>query len=199
MSDETCPQCSVELVPIERAALSALACHACGGTWLGRETMSAVTRTLDPASIQVGDVAGELAEIPFPPHASSPPCPICRAPMRTDVIAGTDVEIDACAEHGTWLDRGELQTLVRELMARQPADQMPAVLASAAAQTPIGSHPITPDELRAQMISQYGIDPSAPPRGPAMNAGLDFAQGAATSLAIDIGISLIGSMLGGRR
>jgi Zn-finger nucleic acid-binding protein len=199
--EQQCPQCQLALIAIDRPELSALACHACGGTWLVRETMSRVSSTLDPASIQVGEVASELAEIPFPPHASSPPCPTCRTPMRTAIMTGTDVEVDSCSDHGTWLDRGELQTLIRELMARQPADNLPAVYASAVAQTPVGPHPITPDELRAQMIAQYGVDPSAPPKllNSTTNTALNFGQGMATSLAVDLGISILGSLLGNSR
>ncbi len=204
MTDATsapCPQCQKPLDIVDRSTVVGYACHDCGGIWLDSETTARVEQSLDTQTIQVGEVAASLAEIPFPPHAASPPCPICRAPMHTLSAPSTDVELDRCEAHGTWFDRGELQTLIRELMDRMTtttdASSFDASSSSSSTQ-PSGPHPITPKELRAQMIAQYGVDPSAPP--PQETPGLDFAQGVATNLAIDVGISILGSLIsGGRR
>jgi Zn-finger nucleic acid-binding protein len=47
------------------------------------------------------------------------PCPICKAIMRSEAQFG--VGIDTCPEHGVWLDRGELDTIVTSLKAVSPA------------------------------------------------------------------------------
>jgi Zn-finger nucleic acid-binding protein len=121
--------------------------------------------------------------------------------MHTLSAPNTDVELDSCAEHGTWFDRGELQTLIREMdRMTTPAAASPFDSSASTQPTtsqPRGPHPITPEELRAQMIAEYGVDPSAPPQQG--TPSLDFAQGVATNLAIDVGISILGSLLGGSR
>jgi Zn-finger nucleic acid-binding protein len=43
------------------------------------------------------------------------PCPICGKLMKTEGQFG--VGIDACPEHGVWLDRGELEMIVRSAKA----------------------------------------------------------------------------------
>ena len=196
-----CPQCDKPLDIVDRSTLVGYACHDCGGIWLDAETTARVERRLDTQTIQVGEIAAGLAEIPFPPHRAAPPCPICRVAMRTSSVPRTDVEVDSCDAHGTWFDRGELQTLIRELMARMTEPTFPLPRSSnadaAGSSSSNGPHPITPDEMRAQMIAQYGIDPSAP--APRDTSGYDLAQGVATSIAVDVGLSILGSLLGGNR
>ena len=38
------------------------------------------------------------------------PCPICGKHMEVDEMSG--INIDYCGEHGVWLDRGELPTIL---------------------------------------------------------------------------------------
>src|SRR5262249_40668894 len=38
-------------------------------------------------------------------------CPECRAPLARGTLPGTSLELDACASHGTWFDRGELRVV----------------------------------------------------------------------------------------
>ena len=40
-------------------------------------------------------------------------CPICQAEMTRKVTLST--EIDLCAEHGVWLDKGELQKIISSI------------------------------------------------------------------------------------
>jgi Zn-finger nucleic acid-binding protein len=196
-----CPQCKDPLVAIEHGDVTALGCRGCGGVWIESDTMARVTYALDPASIAVGEDAATMARMPFPPHAASPPCPTCHAPMSSLTLSDTDVEVDMCSDHGTWFDRGEIQTVVHELMARMEAARERPVTGASASHEPStsGAHPITPEELRAQMIAQYGVDPSAPPGYARTNAALDFTEGVATSWAVDVGFSLLLSLIGGRR
>ncbi len=143
-----CPQCQEMLEIVDRRTVVGYACPSCGGIWLDSETTARVEQTLDTQTLQVGEVASSLAQNPFPNHAPSPPCPLCESPMRTYVVPGTDVEVDACDAHGTWFDRGELQTLIRELMSR--VNEM--VVASASS-----------GDVRQKMIDKYGIDPTLTP------------------------------------
>jgi Zn-finger nucleic acid-binding protein len=144
-----CPQCQEMLEIVDRRTVVGYACTGCGGIWLDSATTSRVEQTLDTQTIQVGEIASGLSQNPCPPHEASPPCPICTTPMRSYVVPGSDVEVDACDEHGTWFDRGELQTLMHELMAR--VNEM--VIASSA----------PPQDVRQKMIDRYGIDPTLTP------------------------------------
>lgn len=181
-----CPQCKDPLVGITHDEISALGCRGCGGTWIENETMSRVIHALEPSSIEVGNDAAKMARMPFPPHAATPPCPTCHAPMRTEVLAGTDVEIDVCESHGTWLDRGELQTIVQELMARQNQEPTTNAFVEPPKKRAAAAHAITPEELRAQMIAQYGIDPS-------MQAPARYDDGSQSN--VDLGLTILGFLL----
>lgn len=139
-----CPQCKEPLEIADRSTVVGYPCSKCGGIWLEKETMQKVVAYLDPQSIQMSEQAAETAEIPFPPHDARPPCPMCGEAMTTFVLQGTDVEVDRCEPHGTWLDRGELETIVHELTK--------GVYEMAAA------HPAT-GEVRQRVKDLYGIDP----------------------------------------
>jgi Zn-finger nucleic acid-binding protein len=185
-----CPQCKDPLVEITHDEISALGCRGCGGTWIENETMTRVIYALEPSSIEVGDDAAKMARMPFPPHAASPPCPTCHTPMRTEILAGTDVEVDVCEAHGTWLDRGELQTVVQELMARQAPQETTNTFVEPTKERAAAPHPITPEELRAQMIAQYGVDPS-------LQTPARYYDGSQTGYGtgVDIGLSILGFLL----
>lgn len=43
-------------------------------------------------------------------------CPICREIMLTEITNG--VKVDACGNHGVWLDRGELTKITRQIKRR---------------------------------------------------------------------------------
>src|SRR5450432_3409617 len=88
-----CPQCEAMLELVDRATVVGYACTDCGGIWLDSETTMRVEATLDTQTIQVGEIASGLSQNPTPPHQASPPCPLCLNPMRTHVVAGTDVEV----------------------------------------------------------------------------------------------------------
>jgi Zn-finger nucleic acid-binding protein len=188
----TCPQCKDPLVTITHEEISALACRGCGGAWIATDTMQRVTYALDPSSISVGEDAASMARMAFPPHAASPPCPVCHTPMSTLTLSGTDVEVDVCNDDGTWFDRGELQTVIRELMARDRAKDAPSDfrVPESRSRSPgaAAPHPITPEELRAQMIAQYGVDPSA-------QAPYDDGSQTGFGTGADIGISILGFLL----
>jgi Zn-finger nucleic acid-binding protein len=145
-----CPQCQQMLEIVDRATVVGYACPDCGGIWLDSETTMRVEATLDTQTLEVGEIASGLSQNPTPPHQASPPCPLCLNPMHTYVVPGSDVEVDSCEEHGTWFDRGELQTLIREMMRR--VDQMPTT-----------SAPLAATDVKTKMLATYGVDPTETP------------------------------------
>ena len=45
------------------------------------------------------------------------PCPVCGQRMRLETKR--PVTVDVCPEHGIWLDRGELDTILGQMRIRQ--------------------------------------------------------------------------------
>ncbi|MGH7280356.1 MAG: zf-TFIIB domain-containing protein [Polyangiaceae bacterium] len=142
-----CPQCKEVLETANATTVVGYPCHHCGGIWLETATMQKVVSYLDPQSIQMSEQAAEGAEEPFPAHQASPPCPMCGTSMTTFVLPGTDVEVDRCGPHGTWLDRGELETIVRELTKGM--------------YEALDKRATAPPNVRARVKEMYGLDPGA--------------------------------------
>lgn len=195
----SCPQCRVALAGVASGGLQGRACSVCGGIWLSRDVAERVAgATAGDETISLGKAADGLARQPFPAHAATPPCPDCERPMMPLVIPGTDVELDTCEAHGTWCDRGELQTIVRRILARRSEGvALPDDVRQRLA--------LTPAELRERLLAQYGADrmeffARQPSLGnQAANAALDVAENAAVSLAVDVGVGLLGAIISGRR
>lgn len=43
-------------------------------------------------------------------------CPVCGAPMSREVVYRSVVHV--CEDHGAWLERGQLESIVRSVQAR---------------------------------------------------------------------------------
>lgn len=52
-------------------------------------------------------------------------CPICQQTMRPETYFGETIE--ACADHGIWLDKGELETIVGLARNASPAIRQQAL------------------------------------------------------------------------
>jgi Zn-finger nucleic acid-binding protein len=117
-----CPACHSTLIVVERHGIEVDWCLDCRGLWfdegelelLGEQT----GRTLDTA--EIGRRPGEQV------RSGSRGCPRCRKKMKRLTLAAGEspgVEIDRCSDHGFWLDRGELGSI---LSGRKPdADESP--------------------------------------------------------------------------
>ena len=57
--------------------------------------------------------------------AGQRPCPICGKHMQVESMQG--VQIDACVEHGVWLDTGELMTVIGRIRAKAGAAKVEAI------------------------------------------------------------------------
>ncbi len=49
-------------------------------------------------------------------------CPKCSKPMRQEMLP-EQIEIDICADHGVWLDAGELERIRADFSAEARADR----------------------------------------------------------------------------
>jgi Zn-finger nucleic acid-binding protein len=103
-----CPACNGSL-RAAHATYGVLACDACGGVWTDEAATEALRASSDGEITAVAKDAAARAEGPTPEDRPRRRCPECRHHLRKRTIAG--VTIDACATHGTWFDRGEVEAI----------------------------------------------------------------------------------------
>ncbi|MBE7448668.1 MAG: zf-TFIIB domain-containing protein [Kofleriaceae bacterium] len=108
-----CPRCRGPLGRRAVAAIELDECPACHGAFLAADELSMLV--FDAASARA--VAADLAERPAVP--AQPPlvgsCPVCARALAARVVRRLGVCAMACAEHGGWLERGELLRAARVL------------------------------------------------------------------------------------
>lgn len=145
-----------------------------------------IGNALDDRSMALGEKASALATEPFPKHGEAPPCPDCKNAMRPLVVPSTTVEVDTCILHGTWMDRGELETIVRALAAARRAHGA----------VPLSVHD---HEALGRLDASCGGEPAPTLANVAADAVLDAVESAAISMAIDVGFGLLGALVSGDR
>lgn len=109
-----CPDCRLELVPRAFGAVGYAECPRCGGLLLSAASVDAVAKDADTRSRVRLEKPPEIrpAGAPLPP-VKYRPCPSCGKLMnRLNYAGGSGVIVDACRDHGTWFDRGELTAIV---------------------------------------------------------------------------------------
>ncbi|MBX3273915.1 MAG: zf-TFIIB domain-containing protein [Sandaracinaceae bacterium] len=122
-----CARCGAHLHHATLQGFSLLGCGACGGVFMDQE---AAAKVVDGGVWQAGQLAETLERGTTADLAAltrEPCCPECGVVMAPAHLMG--VELDVCAEHGTWFDRGELRFLLRavsppttpQLAVRRPA------------------------------------------------------------------------------
>lgn len=117
----TCPDCAATLTTADHEGVPIDSCPVGHGSWLDRgELLQVAQRDADarPEAEQVAELRAASSATHFSDvmrtiqSESTRPCPVCRTVMRKQEYAGTSaVVIDSCAEHGVWLDTGELQRI----------------------------------------------------------------------------------------
>jgi Zn-finger nucleic acid-binding protein len=115
-----CPRCDLALYEGKTAAVTLLGCGECGGIWLDNTNAQRAVASIDAQVLELASRASSHARHDVD---RSPPvrCAECRAPLRRVKTTRLAVEVDVCAEHGTWFDRGELRVVLEALTARAPA------------------------------------------------------------------------------
>jgi Zn-finger nucleic acid-binding protein len=118
-----CPRCSTPLVRV--ATIEGVStCPSCGGVWADVPTSARVVQRLDRELIAIGFSAGLGKERKT--HDTTPlACPECERPMRRTPVEAAACVVDACAEHGTWFDAGELEDVIRAFGKRRPGVMPP--------------------------------------------------------------------------
>jgi Zn-finger nucleic acid-binding protein len=96
-----CPACNARMLVIE---FNDVELDFCPGVWLDRGELGLIIH---------GQPDLHESHLPRNARRSKRRCPACRRRMRAGPLPEAQVEVDACAHHGIWLDQGELETIVR--------------------------------------------------------------------------------------
>jgi Zn-finger nucleic acid-binding protein len=116
-----CPRCDLALYQGRTAAVTLLGCGECGGIWLDNTNAQRAVASIDAQVLELATRASSHARHEVD---RSPPvrCAECRATLRRVKTTRLAVEVDVCAEHGTWFDRDELRVVLEAMtVVRAPA------------------------------------------------------------------------------
>jgi Zn-finger nucleic acid-binding protein len=103
-----CPRCDAPLRSIERAGIVVGRCATCVGVWIDNTASRALADGV--LSAEVVATSREPAPACHPVDvAPAIRCPRCAAVLTRSFVPAAGVAVDACAAHGTWFDRGELE------------------------------------------------------------------------------------------
>jgi Zn-finger nucleic acid-binding protein len=106
-----CPRCHHPLVEY-RELPGIRACEICAGMFADNARSRAIVAALDRALLVLSlTLRATRPPTARPDHEIT--CPECQGPMARIAIASAACTIDACGEHGTWFDAGELDDVMR--------------------------------------------------------------------------------------
>ncbi|MBI3272740.1 MAG: zf-TFIIB domain-containing protein [Planctomycetes bacterium] len=146
----SCPRCAVPLLAGRPPYAEVFACGRCGGVWLPRAWAERLAKGLPADLLVLADAAGRRAPVREVDTAPADlPCPSCAQAMARTRIPPAAVDVDVCARHGTWLDRGELHAIARALAAaaaRRSRTLSPEAVAHVAPAVLLASKGVLPGE-----------------------------------------------------
>ena len=105
-----CPRCHADLVTEqEYHGIEVDRCPSCDGRWLDHDELDLIEATVPSTPEE------RRATIRYAEHKSELNCPVCGKPMTAFDYRAYNLELDACDDHGFWLDAGE-EARVREII-----------------------------------------------------------------------------------
>ena len=118
-----CPRCSKDMNVVELGGIYPDVCPGCGGTWYDRDEFDAHLAAVAP---KVTKRANKHPPALTETEVRYLRCPRCDTQMaRQNFDKGSGVIVDACRDHGVFLDPGELRQIaeyigsVRQDVVRQ--------------------------------------------------------------------------------
>ncbi|NUP95838.1 MAG: zf-TFIIB domain-containing protein [Planctomycetaceae bacterium] len=154
---QTCPRCAGELRDRVVGNTHVIECAACGGLWLGTAQFEQLCRRTEAESVAPGTFASGLARVETYERQKYIPCLACKSLMlRRNYAGSSGVVIDACRQHGVWLDSDELERILAFVrgggLDRARARQVEQLNAAKRLATP----PLTGDVPRADARWELG-------------------------------------------
>ena len=189
-----CPRCNLELDSHQATRVLLHGCPGCGGVWLDGEASRRVVEAIDPTVVGAADEESRRARQLQVDVARVAPCPVCAQPLRRMPIEQAQVDVDACAQHGVWFDRDELQRVIRAVAppaptAAQyfsPTNEPPAPMA------PAGSANVNAMPAAAFFTDDSSAAPPMPGAAPGAAPGAGGGWGLGkTALAVGGGVAAV--------
>jgi Zn-finger nucleic acid-binding protein len=149
---QLCPRCHVQLHAGHTRNECLWGCANCGGVWLDSHASQRLTQALDAEALSLADAAARHAAERVDTSAKDLACPVCEQPLVRRHVDRANVELDDCAEHGTWFDANELQTVARAMAAAR------AYGGGGPGLSPGGGAPAATAQLRPQSKTRSAID-----------------------------------------
>lgn len=186
--ERRCPHCKKRLVTVVALGVSLSGCGACGGIWIDNASASKVLSNpesvfADLARRAAAGASGSRGKI------DKPTCAECPAVLDRSRVHG--IELDVCADHGTWFDARELEALVR-LLRKETAPATEGMIECTSCHQPLAAN-------RANLVGNgLWCDSCWRAEQRAQNAAAD-AQMNDTNTAVAVGGVLLGvaaAMLG---
>ena len=113
-----CPRCEGELRQRAIGSSSLVECSACGGLWLSAGQFERLCRRSEAEAVAPGMFASGRDRREIYERQKYIPCLSCKALMlRRNYAGSSGVVIDACREHGVWLDADELERILQFVRA----------------------------------------------------------------------------------
>ncbi len=110
-----CPRCDVALFEGKAQETALFGCGKCGGVWLDNVGSQRLVNALDQGILSMGDRAAAVTSAAKTNTAPAIACPICREALKRSSFSGVD--LDVCAAHGTWFDRGEMRRVAEGIQS----------------------------------------------------------------------------------
>ncbi len=125
-AESGCPACRGTLKPTE-SKWHVRACNLCGGVWTDTEAARRIVTAVDRELVGLAKEAATHAHdsVATAPAGTPRPCPVCQKPLQE--VRAARVNVDVCAEHGTWFDRDELGRLSRNLEYQRTSTPPPQI------------------------------------------------------------------------
>jgi Zn-finger nucleic acid-binding protein len=127
-----CVKCSSILDRATFQGLEVDLCPRCGGLWLDRGEITRAAKLPDKELSRLRDLlTGGPSGPPPVPTENKAPCPSCPGSL-SEVMLGA-VHVDYCEKcHGLFLDKGELQSAIEAVHARDRSTQPQDIVMSIA-------------------------------------------------------------------
>jgi Zn-finger nucleic acid-binding protein len=109
-----CPRCREPMQALRLGDTTARECAACGGLWLDPQSLQRLSDGRETRAEVVNVLGARVPMAATPPDVVRyVPCPQCGKLMnRKNFAQSSGVVLDVCADHGVWLDRGELERVL---------------------------------------------------------------------------------------
>ena len=136
-----CPRCQSNLAPGRADTLTAHGCPRCAGVWLGKTALAVLVNGLNDDALAAFRKYSAQSRKQVDESVDNLACPRCQGVMTRQRVDFAWLDVDVCAEHGTWFDRGEIERISEAVNRPETADWRSQPPLAAGAKPAAGADP----------------------------------------------------------